>query len=242
MTSIHAPIPRNIKDLVQEAKLRGEENPSQTPGENDSRPPLPRQSSSKQSVVMKKKALLSSCERKEDQDITDDEDHDPSKENDPSLSSLPVSPNPPILRKNALGKRPLSTLPTPIDLEIAKSCEALSNSEQNIAANSGLIDLENADAEEPLKKSPKLVGNVQNSYESERRKNNSIEAMNTVTMADGDEEKESVSKCKDREPLVVRSKPRDTISNLAQYRPGSRKASNTSSTSGKGARVGIRRL
>lgn len=242
MTSIHAPIPRAMKDLVQEAKVRGEDNPTKFPG-IDTRPSAPRPLS-KQSVIMKKQALISSYERKQEQDVSDDEEHDPSKENNPSLSSSPVSPNPAPIRKSTLGKRPLSALPTPIDPDATKCREALSNSERNIAANSDPIDADNHDSEGPLRKSPKLAGHSQASCEADHQGNRTDESVNGSLVTDNDEEKENPGRYKEKDSLVVRPKPRNVLPTVIQNRPlpASRKTSNAVPSIGKGARVGIRRL
>jgi ubiquitin-conjugating enzyme E2 S len=94
--------------------------------------------------------------------MSDSETEDPSKENDPSLSSTPVHLTPPSPRK-ALGKRPLSVLTMPypedpdgdmmlIDSDSEPSLQ-MSSSEQNIFAN----------IRSPPRKSPRLSPSKGNS-------------------------------------------------------------------------------
>lgn len=94
--------------------------------------------------------------------MSDSENEDPSKENNPSLSSTPVRLTPPSPRK-ALGKRPLSvlTMPYPEDPDadmmlIDSDSEherdlPKSSSEQNISANTRIR------SSSPQRKSPRLA-------------------------------------------------------------------------------------
>ncbi|RAK97010.1 putative ubiquitin conjugating enzyme E2 [Aspergillus ibericus CBS 121593] len=84
-----------------------------------------------------------------------------SKENDPSLSPSPVRLALPHIRKNAFGKRPLSVLALPMDLDDPfamdtedMTVDGMSASEKNIAANypSDIPDRSHS----PQRKSPKL--------------------------------------------------------------------------------------
>ncbi|KAL9619621.1 MAG: hypothetical protein Q9160_005808 [Pyrenula sp. 1 TL-2023] len=238
MTSIHAPIPDSMKETVMLAKSRGDDNPSRTLIGNDARPLAPRQSPSKQSVVMKKRALSVTCGRKE-HDIPDDEDHDPSKENDPSLSLSPAPQLPPTPRASTLGKRPLSALPTPIDPDLAKPDKTLSDSELNIAANSDGGYITEFETGEPLKKSPKFS---ERNHEIHRPRSQLKNPDITTSDDLGTDREERIGELKNctitDTPLT---KPNSRTVTL-QNRPSSRKTSATSSSSGKGARVGIRRL
>ncbi|KAJ5158632.1 Ubiquitin-conjugating enzyme E2 [Penicillium coprophilum] len=136
MTSIHAPIPPNLKDAVTEAKLRGED-----PGnvieqkEEDAMIKRPRKQARTHTATVKKLARNANASEQPSQSsypsqsssnpfaqpsppVTDDamsdsENDDPasaSKENNPILSPSPVYLPPPSPRKTALGKRPLSVL------------------------------------------------------------------------------------------------------------------------------------
>jgi ubiquitin-conjugating enzyme E2 S len=83
-----------------------------------------------------------------------------SKENDPSLSPSPVSPAPQSPRRNVLGKRPLSALPTPIDPDLTgddvDDNDLMSPSEQNIANNVLQTPQQSQQSSAPARKSPKL--------------------------------------------------------------------------------------
>lgn len=238
MTSIHAPIPESMKEIVQSAKSRGDDNPSRTLSGNDARPLAPRQSPSKQSVIMKKRPLSVTCRQKE-HDTTDDEEHDPSKENDPSLSLSPVPQVPPTPRASTLGKRPLSALPTPIDPDMAKTDKTLSDSELNIAANSDGGIVTESEAGEPLKKSPKLLERNQDIHRPGSQMKNSGAILSGDLAIDRGEGIEEAKNCKIKDSTPIKPNPRPVT---LQNRPASRKTSATSSSSGKGARVGIRRL
>ncbi|KAK2760742.1 hypothetical protein FQN54_001978 [Arachnomyces sp. PD_36] len=164
MTSIHAPIPMDLKDAVRDAKQRGDDGNIYIHDENetDNRPLKARKAASAASVIMKKPATTQTTPSApephsphDDQEMTifddDDEDPDPSsesKENDPSLSPSLVTIAPPSPRRSVLGKRPLSVLATPSDSDIVMidinddddedddgGNTDMTSSERNIAAN-----------------------------------------------------------------------------------------------------------
>ncbi|KAI9373052.1 UBC-like protein [Aspergillus egyptiacus] len=138
MTSIHAPVPSDLRNEVMEAKMRGEESGTTVPEQEDTARALrSRKGKTVQSVTMKKRPTrmgsatpqppdpenIRTHERPDQshdhlhqQAISDDENENDnpassSKENDPSLSPSPVKFAPPLSpRKNAHGKRPLSVL------------------------------------------------------------------------------------------------------------------------------------
>lgn len=133
MTSIHAPVPADMKNTVMEAKLRGEEAGAVIQEQQeDSRVLQTRKGTKVQSVTMKKGAPQSvqqsslsplpppttgqdSIMTSSDAENENENDTTESKENDPSLSPSPVKFAPPSPRKNAHGKRPLSVLTMPLD-------------------------------------------------------------------------------------------------------------------------------
>lgn len=164
MTSIHAPIPPDLKDSVAEAKHRGED-PSSIRLEEDTSTQRPRKQQRLHPGTIKK----SIHKPNPSDDISDSENEDPasaSKENNPSLSSTPVRLTPPSPRKSALGKRPLSVLTTPYpedpdaDMMLVDSDSeherglTKSSSEQNISANT-----RTRASVSPQRKSPKLTLN-----------------------------------------------------------------------------------
>lgn len=165
MTSIHAPVPADMKEAVTAAKQRGEDAGITIREEDETRSIGVRKTSATHKVVMKKKMQKEQDEgvqsaeptrlqpeenglseaRSEEQDvnmdISEDEDDDPasaSKENDPSLSPSPVAIAPPSPRKN---KRPLSVLATWTDPDMVMvdagedEFDGMTASEKNIAAN-----------------------------------------------------------------------------------------------------------
>ncbi|MCJ1273623.1 hypothetical protein MMC21_001416 [Puttea exsequens] len=144
MTSIHASIPSHLKEAALMAKRRGEE-PGATALEVEEVKPRMKNKSISSSVVMKKKIpqrIMSTqsepvpCSKSTvDEDSSNEEDEaSESKENDPTLSPVPVPEQSP--RKPALSKRPLSDLPIPTEVgrEDAGSFCA-SSSQQNVMNN-----------------------------------------------------------------------------------------------------------
>ncbi|KAJ5832711.1 Ubiquitin-conjugating enzyme E2 [Penicillium riverlandense] len=155
MTSIHAPISADLKDAVTEAKLRGEDAGAVFEEKDNTGFQRPRKEQRIQTVTMKTTVRATGPTQEPAGDSfampsdDDSENEDPasaSKENDPSLSPTPVRLAPPSPRKNALGKRPLSSLPVPyaeypdsdmmlVDEEEDMGSLCMSSSEQNIQAN-----------------------------------------------------------------------------------------------------------
>lgn len=182
MTSIHAPIPVDLKDAVREARQRGEEGEVEIPEEQEERTvAAPQRVTS--SVVMKKRPQLvqqhtqsagsadstttiMSVQRPRNfqpqqeespEDEEESEEGSESKENDPSLSASPVFIAPSSPRKNLLGKRPLSDLPTPSDPDEEEDVEdRLSASDRNIANNGNERPI-TTNASTGARKSPKLA-------------------------------------------------------------------------------------
>jgi ubiquitin-conjugating enzyme E2 S len=138
MTSIHAPIPTNLKDAVTEAKVRGEETGTKPEEkEKDAVIKRTRKQACTHAATTKKTARNTTASENPSQSsypsqssnpfaqpsppvtdtaMSDSESDDPasaSKENDPTLSPSPVHLAPPSPRKTALGKRPLSVLSIP---------------------------------------------------------------------------------------------------------------------------------
>lgn len=164
--------------------MRGEENGTTVPEQEDTSRSLRSLKGTKvQTVTMKKKPARKEANRAQSQDAentrphhepleqppSDDENENPacvSKENDPSLSPSPVKLAPPLSpRKNAHGKRPLSVLTTSMDIEPSflepeemDTTDGMTASERNIAANTTptrSCDIQERDSS-PQRKSPKL--------------------------------------------------------------------------------------
>ena len=132
MTSIHAPIPPELMNAVQEAKSRGDDTgPVAREREEDTQCQRPlkqqrihgstprkmarRLSPSVHSSQAPRVHADASQPMSEDEHMGDSENEDPasaSKENNASLSPTPMQLAP-SQRKNALGKRPLSVLAMP---------------------------------------------------------------------------------------------------------------------------------
>ncbi|KAL8793520.1 MAG: hypothetical protein Q9195_003893 [Heterodermia aff. obscurata] len=150
MTSIHARIPPELKDLVEAAKQRGEEAGTVRKDNIEARPSTARKPASTSGVIMKKPPQLTLAQSESttrsisapvprpqpaDEELSDDEVEN--DENDPSLSPSPVTIPEISPRRPAHAKRPLSDLPTPVDPDSNDNAptSALTPSEQNIAAN-----------------------------------------------------------------------------------------------------------
>lgn len=136
MSSIHAPIPTEMKNAVLEAKLKGEDAGTVIQEQQEeSHSSRSRKGTRVQSVTMKKKPTgaqepgpsghgssrltpqpqTQNFDNENDENDEAEDENMPSKENDPSLSPSPVKFAPSSPRKNALGKRPLSVLTMPLE-------------------------------------------------------------------------------------------------------------------------------
>ncbi|KAJ5799539.1 uncharacterized protein N7518_001607 [Penicillium psychrosexuale] len=139
MTSIHAPIPLNLKAAVTEAKLRGEEAGTTLEEKEEDAIIQRRRKHARTHTAATKKTTRNTTAFENpsqssyssqsssnpfaqpsppmtDNATSDSESDDPataSKENNPTLSPSPVYFAPPSPRKTALGKRPLSVLSIP---------------------------------------------------------------------------------------------------------------------------------
>ncbi|KAJ6025770.1 Ubiquitin-conjugating enzyme [Penicillium canescens] len=176
MTSIHAPIPLDLKDAVSEAKLRGEDAGTVLEGRQESSFQQTRRQRRNHNATTKKPVrratrietlshshpFTQASQPMSDEEMSDGE-NDPasaSKENDPALSPSPVNLAPPSPRKNAPGKRPLSVLSMPypedeadmmlVDQDSDTDSPAMSSNEQNITANL------RSRTSSPQRKTPKL--------------------------------------------------------------------------------------
>ncbi|KAJ5866153.1 hypothetical protein N7534_000706 [Penicillium rubens] len=180
MTSIHAPIPTNLRDAVAEAKVRGEETGTKPEEKGkDAAIKRTRKQARTHAATTKKTARNTAASENPSQSsnpfaqpsppvtdtaMSDSESDDPasaSKENDPTLSPSPVHLAPPSPRKTALGKRPLSVLSIPypedsdadmmlIDSDNDNDAPGMTSNERNITANT------RSRTSSPLRKTPKL--------------------------------------------------------------------------------------
>jgi ubiquitin-conjugating enzyme E2 S len=175
MTSIHAPIPLDLKSAVTEAKLRGEEAGTVLDEQSDNTSIQRPQKHKRTRPAVKKPTRKTPSEIPSQSssrpfaqptppmsdDMMSEDEIDPasaSKENNPSLSPSPVTLAPPSPRKTALGKRPLSVLSIPYPEEEADMMlidesdtdTPMTSNEQNISANT------RSRTSSPLRKTPKL--------------------------------------------------------------------------------------
>ncbi|OOG00974.1 hypothetical protein ASPCADRAFT_202826 [Aspergillus carbonarius ITEM 5010] len=208
-----------------------------------------------------------------DTTISDDESEtstNASKENDPSLSPSPVRLTLPTIRKNAFGKRPLSVLTMPMDLDDPfavdtedMTVDGMSASEKNIAANypSDIPDRGHS----PQRKSPKL-SILDKGINSSGRIREDVQIfeddpdpaeLGFVRRASGDgkENPRALDGLKDSDPTIPMSHPSNppTIltpsastsvpsgSKISKPVMGSRKVSASNGKKAK-PRIGIRRL
>ncbi|GIJ83895.1 hypothetical protein Asppvi_002726 [Aspergillus pseudoviridinutans] len=178
MTSIHAPVPPDLKTAVVEAKSRGEEAGTLIPEHEGTHGLRSRPGTRVQSLTMKTKkstpqpSTHTNADAHDSNPESDDESESDagstrpstSKENDPSLSPSPVKLAPPSPRKNTHGKRPLCDLTTSLDpdtedpnLTPAPTTDKpqMTTSEKNIAANHA-PHRHSSPQPQPQRKSPKL--------------------------------------------------------------------------------------
>ncbi|KAI9808658.1 MAG: hypothetical protein M1825_003809 [Sarcosagium campestre] len=274
MTSIHAPVSSLLQSAVTEAKQRGngsavipEENASQL----NQRRKMMEPARSTSSVIMKNEmrdlASAALPEAREttrtdstsvpkpgrlqtefDQPSSDDEEFDEAdeyKENDPSLSPSPVNQAPPTSHRSSnAGKRPLSDLPCPADVEDDQ--EDVSGSERNAANKayrpSPLRD--DSDMSQP-RKSPKLSERTAGVNASGRVRDDSA----SFTIADDGKENfsepdpeksSSVTLSKKASPAVIGEAARTNGARVLST--GSASSISSASARSKKPRVGLRRL
>ncbi|KAJ5486027.1 hypothetical protein N7530_000327 [Penicillium desertorum] len=186
MTSIHAPIPTNLKDAVTEAKVRGEETGTKPEEkEKDAVIKRTRKQACTHAATTKKTARNTTASKNPSQSsypsqssnpfaqpsppvtdtaMSDSESDDPasaSKENDPTLSPSPVHLAPPSPRKTALGKRPLSVLSIPYpedsDADMMLIDSDNDNDTRGMTSNERNITANTRSrTSSPLRKTPKL--------------------------------------------------------------------------------------
>ncbi|KAI9800778.1 MAG: hypothetical protein M1833_003195 [Piccolia ochrophora] len=165
MTSIHAPVPRPLKVAASEARRRIDETGTSSKlnrernkgkqrehiGSAIATESAPRDTSRADVEARRSRSPITRHvdppqhqNRAEESDAEEPDEGAESKENDPSLSPSPVTPAMPSPRRNVLGKRPLSDLPTPTDPDVDDvdnkndddhEEENLSASERNIVNN-----------------------------------------------------------------------------------------------------------
>ncbi|KAJ5382820.1 Ubiquitin-conjugating enzyme E2 [Penicillium concentricum] len=185
MTSIHAPIPPNLKGAVTEAKLRGEEaGTAVEQKEDDAIIQRPRKQARTHTATIKKTTRNTTAFEQPSQSypsesssnpfaqpspamtddvMSDSENDDPasaSKENNPTLSPSPVYLAPPSPRKTALGKRPLSVLSLPYPEDDADMMLIDSDNDNDTPAMTSnernITANTRSRTSSPLRKTPKL--------------------------------------------------------------------------------------
>ncbi|KAF7502622.1 hypothetical protein GJ744_005438 [Endocarpon pusillum] len=256
MTSIHARIPAHLRHAVDAARRRGEEEDrSSDRAEKEATPAALKLNSHPASLLLQRipsthpqPYALSPIRQPVDSQSyelsEDEEDHDPCKENDPSQSPSPVIESPRSPRKNVLGKRPLSELPTPTDLE-----EGMTESEKNIAVNQ---DSQSCAASSfgPPKKSPRLAVTLAVANISSRMREGTVDELCTPgprvnnVPSGADDEKENLEAIDTESVSEMTKIPiRGSISDTAVIRPTLRKVSNLGWTKARAQpRIGLRRL
>jgi ubiquitin-conjugating enzyme E2 S len=262
MTSIHARIPANLRQAVDAARERGEEDQPSAPAGKEA-PVIAKMKSRPAAILLRQSLpfdhlrtwplpLARNSEAMADADADanaelsdDDEDHEDSKENDPSQSPSPVIQSPRSPRKNALGKRPLSELPIPSDPE-----DEMTESERNIAVNQ-TNQVARTDSSDRPKKSPKLTmtsaaANIFTGLEKEVvDEAHMTDSFARPMTSRADDEKENLELEGGRSLSELTKMPirEASASGTATVRPTLRKVSNMSSSKGRQQpRVGIRRL
>ena len=141
MTSIHASVPPDLREMASAARRRGEI--AETSRKDNAEPRSQGMSASSSGLASRSlpqrptsthpaPVLIRFPQDTHDSDEEEDE-NSASKENNPALSPVPVpAPSP---RKPKLAKRPLSNLPCPIESDENQHTTCMNSSEQNIAKN-----------------------------------------------------------------------------------------------------------
>jgi ubiquitin-conjugating enzyme E2 S len=168
MTSIHARIPASLRQTVDAARRRGEEDlpialaekgasgtlsgKNTRPGSTLIREKLPFHHSRPPPLPLVRSSVHGEKQELPDEDEDDGEEHhDESKENDPSQALSPIVQSSRSARKNVLGKRPLSELPTTTDPD-----EGMDEFEKNIAVHHASRNA-TCKSSGPARKAPKLA-------------------------------------------------------------------------------------
>lgn len=233
MTSIHAPIPKALKDAVMEAKHRGEDAGVAPQIETDTRPTASRAASSSTSVIMKARPppdISRSSSSQAAATVPEEEQQgDDTKENDP-LHSPSSPPKPPPSPRKVLGKRALSEIPIPTESD-------------HLPLQTNTNTSSSEDSSEPVKKSPRLgacpTDDSSGSIDVRVDEASSPGTANTSRKLSAAEDKENAFAPPNSGPFQTK---RSAEMTQGAPRPSLRKVSNVGSARGKGPRVGIRRL
>lgn len=259
LTSIHAPIPPNLKEAVLEATRRGEERGSGQQCNPVEQPTSSGSSSTVTSVVMKNQTMPNaqrgregnaenSSPKSSSANLPDDPVEDDAKENEPYHSPSPMHLSHESSRRDILGKRPLSELPTPIDPDDG---DASTNGQDEKTPHNRLPTMHNSSPGH-ARKSPKLdisAGNLDGCSKLQRE-NSSLstkddyDVISPATDFGDDKENREVFR---RRPSsdVTKTETQHPVSQASEHhqRPTLRKVSNIGPSRLKGqARIGIRRL
>lgn len=246
MTSIHARIPADMRQLVDEARRRGEV-PEEIGSSRTNQPsslPLGRRRMAHElrlTAFPQPRIPTSNDDESTESDEENDE-HDPHKENDPSQSPTPVIQSPLSPRNRVLGKRPLSELPVPTSTDCD---DGMTASEKNIAVNQGNSE-NTAESDEPARKAAKLTRTHPITGGSDRFGGSSFSNRSAVwvdspvSWAD-DKENISVTSTKKSTPSIMQPPARPQ---LAVQKTSSSSGNSTSSVKSKAnkPRTGIRRI
>jgi ubiquitin-conjugating enzyme E2 S len=240
MTSIHAPIPKALKDAVVEAKRRGEDDGVDLQVEKEARPATSRAASSNASVVMKSRPVMDMSRSSISQAhlMSEDEEHeDDTKENDPLHSPLFASKSPSSPRK-VLGKRALSDIPMPIDSE-----QTVSNIDRPVDSETNASVI----SSEPPKKSPRLARSADEDNATPyvpTEDTSNVESCRAPKAISTAEDKENLVATPGTDVPAFRKKTTGASAQSdSPARPTLRKVSNVVSSRGKAVpRLGIRRL
>ena len=260
MTSIHAPIPPNLKEVVLEAKRRGEEHGSGS-RDNLGEKSIGSQPSSTITLVVMKNQTISNGQQGgegngEDSlsiasgcvNLPGDPAEDDPKENDSFHSPSPMHLSHESSRRDISGKRPLSELPTSIGPDDG---DTNTTSQDQKPPHGRRPAIDNGDSGHD-RKFPRLdisAGSLDGhgKLRSERPSFSSTDHRDVITLvADFGDDKENVEVVRRRPSSdVTKTEIPHPVSQASGYhqRPTLRKVSNIGSSRVKGqARIGIRRL
>lgn len=211
MTSIHAVIPAGLQSAVDAAQCRGEDAKSQ----------LPKLASRKRPHLVLEPTPPAQPDY--DSDVSDDE-ASASKENDPSISPLPVTMPDPPQRRPFLPKRPLSDLPTPVESptdDEDETCSGMTSSERNIAANTPNLSSTIACMAVSERPGPRLVERSRSfNFASRPKEEPSVEGLMIIPFEDNATDCSTVERDYDMEqPAAKRVCSGEEKENITEAKP-----------------------
>ena len=264
MTSIHASIPSYLEEAASAARRRGEEPGTTFFEDVAQKSSITANSTSSSNVVLRKLPQrltkiqpIPQCHNPDEEaSASEEDDESASKENDPTLSPSPVTPQVP--RRPSLVKRPLSDLPTPTEIDPeATQGSCLSPSDQNILNNKSASTLDTtSDMSCKRSHSPSSNANVSSSRGLQDANANGLAAPSSNQPTDNDYDRPAKRTCSEESkenvaevarPGLPSHKTVPDINNMSKSAVSASRQTSAPGSLGTGnakgkARIGLRRL